>query len=138
MRTSHTDWDLETVRQTYHRLTDIEAVFRELKGELGLRPIWHTREDRIQAHLFIAVLAYHAVQLIRTRLRGAGITLRWQSIRQRLAPLGWRITTTVQTVHGAQIVTRQDSRPSVEQAEMVQGGRGLQPGLHRVRTKPSE
>ena len=93
LRTSHTDWDLETILRTYHRLTDIEVVFRELKGELGLRPIWHTRQDRIQAHLFIAVLVYHAVQLIRTRLRAAGITLRWQSIRQRLRP--WmRITTT--------------------------------------------
>ena len=135
MRTSHTDWDLETILRTCHRLTDIEAVFRELKGELGLRPIWHTREDRIQAHLFIAVLAYHAVQLIRTRLRGQGRALRWQSIRQRLRP--WmRITTTVQTVHGEQIITRQDSRPSVEQAEIVKAA-GLTPGLYRVRTRSS-
>ena len=135
LRTSHTDWDLETILRTCHRLTDIEAVFRELKGELGLRPIWHTREDRIQAHLFIAVLAYHAVQLIRTRLRGQGRALRWQGIRQRLRP--WmRITTTVQTVHGEQIVTRQDSRPSVEQAEIVKAA-GLKPGLYRVRTRPS-
>ena len=135
MRTSHTDWDLETILRTYHRLTDIEEVFRELKGELGLRPIWHTREDRIQAHLFIAVLAYHAVQLIRTRLRAAGIALRWQSIRQRLRP--WmRITTTLQTVNGEQIVTRQDGRATVEQAEIVKAAGG-QPGLHRVRTRPS-
>ena len=123
MRTSHTDWDLETTLRTYHRLTDIEEVFRELKGELGLRPIWHTREDRIQAHLFIAVLAYHAVQLIRTRLRAAGIALRWQSIRQRLRP--WmRITTTLQTVNGEQIVTRQDGRATVEQAEIVKAAGG--------------
>ena len=135
LRTSHTDWDLETILRTYHRLTDIEAVFRELKGELGLRPIWHTREDRIQAHLFIAVLAYHAVQLIRTRLRGQGMALRWQSIRQRLRP--WmRITTTLQTVHGEQIVTRQDGRATVEQAEIVKAA-GLTPGLYRVRTRPS-
>ena len=131
LRTSHTDWDLETVLRTYHRLVDIEAVFRELKGELGLRPIWHTREDRIQAHLFLAVLAYHAVQLIRTRLRGAGTSLRWQSIRHRLHT--WvRITTTLQTVQGEQIVTRQDGCPAVEQAELVRAA-GLKPGLHRVR-----
>ena len=80
-----------------------------------------------------AVLAYHAVQLIRTRLRGAGITLHWQSLRQRLRP--WlRITTTLQTVNGEQIVTRQDGRPTVEQAEIVKAA-GLQPGLYRVRTR---
>ena len=133
LRTSHTDWDLETVLRTYHRLVDIEAVFRELKGELGLRPIWHTREDRIQAHLFLAVLAYHAVQLIRTRLRGAGISLRWQSIRRVLRT--WiRVTTKLQTVQGKQIVIRQDIHPKVEQVEIVKAA-GVKPGLHRVRMR---
>ena len=87
LRTSHTDWDLETILRTYHRLTDIEAVFRELKGELGLRPIWHTREDRIQAHLFIAVLAYHAVQLIRTRFARTGHGAALAEHSSKTAPL---------------------------------------------------
>ena len=72
LRTSHTDWDLDRVLRTYWRLTEIEATFRSLKSELGLRPIWHHKDERVSTHLFIAVLAYHGVHLIRTRLQARG------------------------------------------------------------------
>ena len=109
MRTSQTGWDIEKILRTYWKLTGIEATFRELKTELSLRPIWHQKEQRIQAHLFIAVLAYHAVHLTRTRLRSAGIKLRWEGVRNRMNQ--WvRITSRIQTVDGEQIVTRQDVR----------------------------
>ena len=45
--------------RTYWQPTEIEATFRSLKSEIGLRPIWHAKQERIRAHLFIAVLAYH-------------------------------------------------------------------------------
>ena len=40
------------------QLTQIEAVFRSLKSELDIRHIYHQKEDRIDAHIFIAFLAY--------------------------------------------------------------------------------
>ena len=43
--------------RTYTMLTDLEAVFRSLKSELGLRPIHHQITDRVAGHLFITVLA---------------------------------------------------------------------------------
>ena len=46
LRTSHVDWDIETILRTYWRITDIEATFRSLKSELGLRPIWHQLDPR--------------------------------------------------------------------------------------------
>ncbi len=58
LRTSHTDWTLERVVRTYWQQTEIEATFRSPKSEVGLRPIWHEKPDRIRAQLFIAVLAY--------------------------------------------------------------------------------
>src|SRR5215813_4617887 len=42
----------------YLQLTQIEAVFRSLKSELGVRPIYHQKEERIDAHIFVAFLAY--------------------------------------------------------------------------------
>ena len=79
------------------QITEVEAVFRSLKSELGLRPIWHQGDNQIRAHLFIAVLAYHAVHVIRTRLKLAGNNHCWASIRNRLQ--NWvRITTTIQEV----------------------------------------
>ena len=113
LRTSHTDWEAEKILLTCWRLTDLENTFRQLKSELGMRPIWHNTDARISAHLFITVLAYHAAHLIRTRLRNNDINLRWDSIRNRMEP--WRrVTTTLQTPIGQQVVVRQDERPSHE------------------------
>jgi hypothetical protein len=61
LRTSHADWDESLLWNTYTMLTDLEAVFRSLKSELGLRPIHHQITDRVAGHLFITVLAYHLV-----------------------------------------------------------------------------
>lgn len=49
-------------------LTDLEAVFRSLKSELGLRPIYHRLENRVNGHIFITLLAYHAVQTLRAKM----------------------------------------------------------------------
>ena len=96
LRTSHTDWDLERVVRTSWQLTEIEATFRSLKSETGLRPIGHPRRDRIRSHLFIAVLAYHGMHLLRRRLRDRGITDSWTTIRRKLAD--WeRLTTSLET-----------------------------------------
>lgn len=131
LRTSHADWDLERVVRTYWRLTDIEATFRSLKGELGLRPIYHSKRERIRAHLFVAVLAYHAVHLLRRQLAQAGIHDSWATLRRKLAY--WvRQTTTLQAADGSWIATRQDSRPTPEAAHIATV-LGVQPQLHRQR-----
>ena len=62
-------------------LTEIEATFRSLKTELGLRPIYHHKEERVTGHLFISVLAYHLVHSLRYQLKQQGIHLCWDSIR---------------------------------------------------------
>ena len=72
LRSSETDWDEDTLWRTYTTLTDVEAVFRALKSELGLRPIYHRKPRRADGHLFITVIAYQLVQVIRTRLRAHG------------------------------------------------------------------
>ena len=133
LRTSHTDWELERVVRTYWLLTRIEATFRSLKSEIGLRPIWHAKRDRIRAHLFIAVLAYHAVHLLRRRLGERGLHDSWETIRRKLA--NWmRLTTTLVTAGGERVECRQDSRPDQEAAALARAV-GVQPALHRVRTR---
>ena len=63
LRSNQTDWDETTLWRTYFTLTDLEAVFRSLKSELGLRPIYHHKPIRTEGHLFITVLAYQLVQV---------------------------------------------------------------------------
>ena len=60
-RTNVTDWDEETLWRTYTKLTDVETVFRSLKSELGLRPIFLRTKVRSDDHLFILAIAYQMV-----------------------------------------------------------------------------
>src|SRR5262249_36336288 len=52
----------------YVQLTQIESVFRSLKSDLGIRPIYHQKEDRIDAHIFVAFLAYCLQVTLKNRL----------------------------------------------------------------------
>lgn len=133
LRTSHADWDLERVVRTYWQLIEIEATFRSLKSEIGLRPIWHAKQDRIRAHLFIAVLAYRAVHLLRRRLGTPVIHESWATIRRKLSE--WvRPTTSLETAGGERIECRQDSRPDLE-AGALSWAAGVPSAPHRVRTR---
>lgn len=133
LRSSRTDWGTEQIVRTYWRLTEIEATFRSLKTELGLRPIWHVKRSRIAAHLFLAVLAYHGVHLIRTRLKARDIHLSWEALRTRLRP--WvRVTSTIRETNGRLIVNRQDVRPPAHLAQIARAV-GVEPHPHRRRTR---
>lgn len=79
--------------RTYTVRTDLEAVFRSLKSELGLRPIYHHKEERTEGHLFITVLAYQAVQALRQKLKTQGITECWSAVRESFS-VQQRITAT--------------------------------------------
>ena len=84
LRTNVDDWDEETLWRTYTALTDVEAVFRSLKSELGLRPIFHRTRKRSGGHLFITVIAYQLVQTVRRRLGEQGQNESWASLRRIL------------------------------------------------------
>jgi transposase len=58
LRTNVSDWTAEQLWATYIQLTEAEAAFRIHKTELSLRPIWHQRADRVQAHILVCFLAY--------------------------------------------------------------------------------
>ena len=58
LRTSVADWSPELLWKTYIQLTDAEAAFRIQKSDLSLRPIWHHKQARVQAHIFVCFLAY--------------------------------------------------------------------------------
>jgi transposase len=64
--------------QFYIRLTEIEAAFKNLKDDLALRPIYHRLEHRIEAHIFVAFIAYCLHVTLRARLRplAGGLTPR--------------------------------------------------------------
>ena len=58
LRTNVTDWNAEALWQTYIQLTEAEAAFRIQKSELSIRPVWHQKKERVQAHILVCFLAY--------------------------------------------------------------------------------
>jgi len=58
LRSNVTDWDAEDLWQAYIQLTQAEAAFRIHKSDLKIRPIWHQKEERVQAHILVCFLAY--------------------------------------------------------------------------------
>ena len=130
--TSHTDWSPQNIIATYGRLNEVEATLRSLKSALGLRPIHHVKDERIVAHINIAVYAYHGVRLISTRLKTAGIHLSWHMLRQQLSRW-WRVTTTIKDFEGRRIVSCQDETSSPALAKIARIV-GVTPAIHRQRS----
>jgi transposase len=58
LRTNVHQWTPEALWQMYVQLTEAEAAFRIQKSDLSIRPVWHQREHRVQAHIFVCFLAY--------------------------------------------------------------------------------
>lgn len=128
LRTNRDDFKEQNLWDLYTMLTDIEDAFRCMKSELGLRPINHQKESRVDGHLFITVLAYHILHTIRFKLRKKGIHLRWSTIRERLATQV-RITTTMKREDGKVIHIRKTSRAEPFHREIYDAlGLSSQPG----------
>ena len=117
LRSNETAWTPEQLWRTYVTLTDLEAVFRSLKSELGLRPIFHHKEARSDAHLFISVLAYQFVQVIRTRLADRGIHDSWDRLR-KILQVQRRVTSSFKTREGRTLNVRKASLPEPDLAPL--------------------
>ena len=119
LRSNETRWDSERLWRTYIMLTDLEAVFRSLKSELGLRPVYHHKKLRVDGHLFITVLAYQFVQIIRKTLQDHGIQGRWSSLREILS-VQRRVTASFRRADGATLHVRKTTRPEPALAAIYQ------------------
>ncbi|MCP4875605.1 MAG: IS1634 family transposase [Gammaproteobacteria bacterium] len=114
LRTNQDQWDEATLWHTYTMLTDLEAVFRSLKSELGLRPVFHQNTGRVTGHLFISVLAYHLVHMIRFQLKACGIHFNWESLRRQLQGQN-RVTAQIKRADGRMLHIRKSTRAEPRQ-----------------------
>lgn len=118
LRTTLIDLDDATLWRTYTMLTNLESVFRSLKTDLGLRPVYHQVERRVEGHLFISVLAYHFVHTLRLQLKAEGVNDAWDTLRETLAGQ-YRITTTLQRRDGRAVHVRKATRPEPHQKKIL-------------------
>jgi transposase len=85
LKTDRQDLTADEIWRTYILLTRVEDAFRDLKGPLMERPIFHQLQDRTQTHIFLCVLAYHLLAAIEHRFLQAGVHTSWWTIRQQLS-----------------------------------------------------
>ena len=117
LRTNNKTMDEKTLWKTYTTLTDLESVFKSLKSELGLRPIFHQKQSRVDGHLFITLLAYSLIHTIRYKLKQKGINYSWDTIRDILRNQK-RITTSMKCRDGSTLYIRQSSELNDRQKEI--------------------
>jgi transposase len=118
LRTNVPDWTPDELWRTYIQLTDVEAAFRIQKSELGIRPVWHQRADRVQAHILVCFLAYVLWKTLEQWQRRAGLG---QSPRTVLNELQ-RIQSTdvvLPTEDGRELRLRCVVRPDAAQAALL-------------------
>src|ERR1017187_6776226 len=78
LRTNLTSTDPAQLWQFYLQLVEVEAAFRDIKGDLSIRPIFHQKERRIEAHIFVSFLAYcvHITFKHQLKMHAPGLTVR--------------------------------------------------------------
>ncbi len=84
LRTDRKDFTKVELWNLCMTLARAEEGFKALKSDLGLRPNHHQLEERVDAHVFVTVLAYQLLSYIRKALESTGDNRQWETIRQVL------------------------------------------------------
>ena len=118
LRTNLPSTDPAHLWELYMRLVQVEEAFRTLKGDLALRPIWHQTLSRVEAHIFVAFLAYALHVTLHQRLQGLapGLTSRAFLEKLRAIPM---VDIHLPTTDGREIVLPRYTQPAPEVALLL-------------------
>ena len=110
LRTNLQRTDPAELWRYYILLTEIEQAFKELKSDLAIRPIYHQRDDRIEAHIFVAFVAYCLMVTLKHRLRALAPGLTPRAVLEKLATIQM-VDVQLPTTDGRQIVLSRYTQP---------------------------
>ena len=85
LRTNLTEQDPAMLWEFYIQLTEVEQAFKELKSDLSVRPIYHQKDERIEAHIFVAFLAYCLQVTLKAKLKPLASGLTPRSVLEKFA-----------------------------------------------------
>jgi transposase len=114
LRTNLNGRDPADLWQFYIQLTEIEAAFKNLKDDLQLRPIYHQREHRIEAHIFVAFIAYCLQVTLRARLKTLAPGLTPRAVLDKLAVIQM-LDVYFPTTDGRTLVLTRYTEPNADQ-----------------------
>jgi hypothetical protein len=118
LRSNMTAEDLTVLWERYIQLTQIEAAFRTMKSELGIRPIYHQLEHRVEAHILVAFLAYCLIVTLKNRLQALAPGLTPKAVLEKLAAIQM-LDVWLPTTDGRWLVMPRYTQPEAEQAVLL-------------------
>lgn len=119
LRSNLTDGDPATLWQYYIQLTEIEQAFKELKSDLNIRPIHHQKDERIEAHIFVAFVAYCLQVTLKQRLRGLAAGLTPRAALEKFAVMQM-VDVHLPTTDGRRLVLPRYTQPEKDQQLLLQ------------------
>ena len=126
----------EVLWERYILLTQIEAAFKTLKSELGLRPIYHQGEKRVEAHIFVAFLAYALSATLRQRLAPCAPGLTPRAVLEKLATIQM-LDVCLPTTDGRWLIMPRYTQPQPEQMLLLHQLHLALPSQPPPRIKPT-
>ena len=119
LRSNVTSGDPTVLWERYVQLTEIEAVFKALKSDLSVRPIHHQLEHRVEAHIFVAFLAYCLMVTLKKRLQAHAPGLTPKAVLEKLAAIQM-LDVWLPTTDGRYLMMSRYTQPEAEQAVVLQ------------------
>lgn len=119
LRSNVTDWSGEELWRAYIQLTQAEAAFRVHKSDLQLRPIWHQKEKRVQAHILVCFLAYVLWKTLGQLCQHAGLGDDPRTVFAQLRQIQL-VEVVLPTRSGVELRKRCIGRPTQHQAILLQ------------------
>ncbi len=113
LRTNLTESDPAKLWEYYLQLVAVEEAFRTLKGDLAIRPIFHRKERRIEAHIFIAFLAYCLHVTLGQRLHHLALGLTPRSVLEKFSAVQM-IDVHIPTTDGRELALTRYTQPEAE------------------------
>ena len=117
LRTNLVEMEAKELWHLYNTLRRVEDAFRFMKSSLGLRPVYHQKERRVDGHLWITIIAYHLIQNCLYQLKKKGINYHWQTIRKIMLSRV-RVTVRAKTEEGKTLYHRSSTQAEGEQKEI--------------------
>jgi len=119
LRSNLTHEDPAQLWKYYIQLTEVEQAFKELKSDLAIRPIYHQTDERIEAHIFVAFMAYCLQVTLKQRLRALAPGLTPRAVIEELSGIQM-VDVHVPTTDGRQLVLSRYTQPEPEQKLLLQ------------------
>jgi len=119
LRSNLTGKDAAQLWTLYLQLVEVEQAFKELKDDLAIRPIYHQTDERIEAHIFVAFIAYCLQVTLKQRLRALAPGLTPRSVLEKMAAMQM-VDVHVPTTDGRMIVLSRYTEPEADQVLLLQ------------------